>query len=86
MKFAGGSIIFTGLRADVFVFTAIDGNGRSGREVGKECVRAGCGLGCAEAASGDDTRGRDAAGLKGEGVAMAADMTAGDSMGKTKPC
>ena len=51
--------------------TASDGNGRSGRDVGNECVRGRTGFGCAEAASGDDTRGRVAAGAKGEGAGTA---------------
>lgn len=76
LKLAGGSMILTGLRAGVFVLSAMEGKGRSGRDVGKECVRAACGRGCTAAARGDETRGRDAEGLKGEGAATAA-MTSG---------
>ena len=55
----------------------MDGKGRSGREVGKEWVRDGEGRGRAAEASGEDTRGRVATGLNGEGTAAATVMTAG---------
>lgn len=67
----------TGFRAaDLDVVPAIEGKGRSGRDVGKECCREGTGRGWAEAASGDDTRGRDTVGLNGEGMVAATVMTA----------
>ena len=70
-------MIFTGFREEaVEVFTASEGKGRRGRDVGNECVREETGRGCAEAASGDETRGRDAVGLKGEGTAAVTVMTA----------
>ena len=68
----------TGLRADAAGLMASEGKGRSGREVGKEWVRVAPGRGCAEAASGEDTRGREAAGLNGEGAGAATDITAGE--------
>ena len=66
----------TGFRAEDAGAMESEGNGRRGREVGNECVRPGAGRGCAEAASGDDTRGRDATGLNGEGAGTVTVMTA----------
>ena len=77
LKLAGGSMILTGLRAGVAALWTMEGNGRSGREVGKEWLREGSGRGWAEAASGEDTRGREAMGLNGEGAAATV-MTAGE--------
>ncbi len=77
LKFAGGSMIFTGLRAGSLELIEREGKGRSGREAGNACWREGKVRGCADAASGEDTRGRDATGLKGEGTGATAVMTAG---------
>lgn len=73
-------MILTGLRAVGLIDR--DGNGRRGREVGKACDRAAPGRDWAEAASGDETRGREAAGLNGEGAGAATDMTAGEAGGE----
>ena len=75
LKFAGGSMILTGFRAGLLLGTASDGKGRSGRDVGNEWARAAGARVWADAASGEDTRGRDAAGLNGEGATRAV-MTA----------
>ena len=65
-------MIFTGFRAGLLGFTASEGKGRSGREVGNEWGRDDTDFACADAASGDDTRGREAKGLKGEGEGVVA--------------
>lgn len=65
-------MILTGFRAVLLDFGTTEGNGRSGRDVGKACVREDTGLDCADIASGEDTRGREARGLKGEGAGEAA--------------
>ena len=65
----------TGFRAGLLLGTASDGKGRSGRDVGNEWARAAGARGWADAASGEETRGRDAAGLNGEGATRAV-MTA----------
>ncbi len=70
-------MIFTGLRAGSLELIERDGKGRSGREAGNACWREGKVRGWADAASGEDTRGRDATGLKGEGTGATAVMTAG---------
>lgn len=72
MKFAGGSMILTGFRAGLLDFATTEGKGRKGRDVGNACVREDTALDCAETASGEDTRGREVRGLKGEGAGVAA--------------